>query len=165
MVTAWQRSPTSGMGTQIPRRVRGRGYTVPYNALPCACDRYWNHSSEPGSGSGYNYPHHNKDCRQTKFQNVFKEVYRLHLVCGGLYAYDTVDIDDWNAWRKRVKDADVRFDGDLALWLNTGGERVVLTPFPSNCTTEPLDYGDITPWSKPPPRTGNTSRWSGSWEA
>ena len=95
------------------------------------------------SGSGYNYPHHNKDCRQTKFQDVFNEAYRFHTVISGLYVFDTVDIDDWDAWRKRVKDADQRFHGDLALWLNTGGQRAVLTPFRTNDTAEPLDYQGI----------------------
>ena len=80
MVNVWHTSATSGIHPQPPRRVRGRGYTVPFNVLPCACDPYWHHSSEHGSGSGYNFPHHNKDCRQTKFQDLFKEVYRAKML-------------------------------------------------------------------------------------
>ncbi len=120
------------------RRIRGRGFSVPYGSLPCYCDRYMNYSPEPSSGSGYCYPHHNSDCKQSKFQEIFKQIWRFRRISGGIYRYAAMNVKRYNTWRRRTKPTDRRFVEDLALWLLVGGQRVVLTPFDPDGTGENL---------------------------
>jgi hypothetical protein len=104
----------------------------------------------PNTGSGYYFPHHNDDCPQKRFLELFKEVYRFYLVTGGLYVYATVSADEYEAWYKRAKRKDDRFDGELAFWIRIGDQRTILTPFPPlpdsdwDLEQSPLSQGGIT---------------------
>jgi hypothetical protein len=125
--------------------VTSRGYQIPRNLLPeCHCDPYMRAQPEPGTNFSYFYAHHNGDCQQHRAYWVAIDLIRFSSICNGLYLYDQVDAEDYDAWRKRVKDNDSRFEENLAVWVNTGSKRAILTPFERHeGWGEPLAEGDL----------------------